>query len=180
MTYGQKRKGLIRQIEQYKNTTIYNTAFDCDINSLKVVLHKYFQQQRFKMISESDSDITFYTNKTVKCLRRQPPRGSNTNTPNQYVRCRIEIYVAISISNFESRKKVNISPRYHNLRANASSNISEIIGGYKFDESSLRRYLYIKYHGKTIPLPDNLLTDVNNYNSTQSRDRKKILPGRDY
>ena len=132
------------------------------------------------MTSKSDSVMRFYMRKNVAGVRRGLLHAFANNRRGRYTRCQIHVHVSVWITNVVDKKKVFISSEVVNYTINASTNIYTLGGDHRFHELSLRTFLYTKCLGKTMEMPPELYALVNNYNSIQTKERKKIIQGRHY
>ncbi len=179
-TFAQHRRAIIKQIDRFRNAELYNATFDIELDSLKNILSQYFIQQNYKKMSESDSMMRFYIRKNVAGVRRGEPHAFANNRRGRYTICGIRVDVSVLITNVEGKKKVFVSSAAVNYTINASTNIYTLGGSHRFDELSLRTFLYIKCLGSSIQMPPELYAMVNDYNFNQTKERKKLIQGRHY
>jgi len=178
--FAQNRKVIVKQIERFRDTELYNASYNIEQDSLKELIRQFFRLNNYRAISASDSVMRFYLRKSTIGVRRGVSHASANNRRGRYVRCRIHVYVRVSIMEEEDGKKIIVSSEAVNYTVNASTNIYTWGGSHRFDELSLRTFLYISCVGNAMPMPPELYAMVNNYNSNQTRERKKIIQGRHY
>jgi len=179
-TFAQNRRSIITKIYHFQIAELFKATYEVDLDSLKNELVLYFLGHDFTKIGESDSAIEFYSSQTLSCVVREQPHQFAPGRSHRYVKCRIMVYITATIIDIESKKGVIISLRTDNITINASSNISVLGGGYHFDEWSLRKHLYLKFIGGTMLLPPKLNSQIDNYNTAQTKERKKIISGIHY
>lgn len=189
-TFAQKKKAIVKEIDNYMYKTISNATYETDIDSLKTVLKQFFQQDDFTKTSESDSEMTFYTKVPLICLIRARRFANSTNYKRyitcyrtnyrHYASCYQDAYVTVSIYEEKSKKNISVSTYIDNYTASTSTYARTVFGRYKFDKLSLRKYLYVNYYGKFVPFPGFLANSINDYNAFQEKERKKIIRSRDY
>lgn len=188
--FAQKKKVIIKEIDNYMYKTISNATYETDIDSLKTVLKQYFQQDGFTKTGESNTDMTFYAKVPFICLIRARRLANSANyrryitcyrtNYKHYASCYQDAYVTVSIYEEKSKKNISISTYIDNYTANASTYARTVFGRYKFDKLSLRKYLYVIYYGKFVPFPEHLANSINDYNAFQDKERGKITRSRNY
>ena len=188
--FAQKKKVIIKEIDNYMYETISNATYATEIDSLKTVLKQYFQQNDFTRISESDTNMTFYAKVPFICLIRARRFANLANyrryatcyrtNYRHYTSCYQNAYVTVSI--YDEKSKINIAILTHVDKPTTSARMytGTVFGRYKFDELSLRKYLYINYYGKFVPFTEHLANSINDHNAFQDKERKKIVRSRDY
>lgn len=188
--FAQKKKVIIKEIDNYMYKTISKATYETDIDSLKTVLKQYFQQNDFTKTRESDSEMTFYAKVPLICLIRARRFANSVNyrryitcyrtNDRHYTSCYQNAYVTISIYDEKSKKYITILTHVDKSTASASMYAGAVLGRYKFDELSLRKYLYVNYYGKFVPFPEYLANRINDYNAFQEKERKIIIRSRNY
>ena len=187
--FAQKKKVIIKEIDNYMYKTISNATYETDIDSLKTVLKQYFQQDDFTKTGESDSEMTFYAKVPLICLIRAR-RFANSADHRRYITCYRtnykhyascyqDAYITVSIYEEKSKQNISVSTYIDNYTASMST-YAPVFGRYKFDKLSLRKYLYVNYYSKFVPFPEHLASSINDYNAFQEKERKKIIRSRNY
>ena len=188
--FAQKKKVIIKEIDNYMYETISNATYETDINSLKTVLQQYFQQIDFTKTSESDTDMTFYAKVPFICLIRARRFANSANYSRyttcyrtnyrHYTSCYQNAYVTVSIYDEKSKKNIGVLTHVDKSTVSARIYAGTMLSSYKFDELSLRKYLYVNYYSTFVPFPERLVNSINDYNAFQDKERKKIVRSRDY
>ncbi|MFH1321617.1 MAG: hypothetical protein ABII90_13325 [Bacteroidota bacterium] len=177
--FTQKKKDIIKKIDNYMNKTIYYAMYETNYDSLKSVIKQYFMENDFIQTKESDSDMTFYTKVPFMCSTYRYAK-SYKYTAIKHKTCYRKAFVTVSIYDEKPGKNIRISWYVVNYPPGVWRHGGTGYVGYSFDELSLRKYLYITYYRKFIPFPEQLANSINDYNASQTKEQKKIVKSKNY
>ena len=178
---GQTRQHIIRSIRDVKVQTLNNAAYDVNEEDLRSNLKSYFKACGYQLEAEDDSTIQFSTQVTYVAERRRyiPLHHLYSWTGIGYRTYCTKAFVDIKIIDLGIALQLDIYPNI-DTRRSTYKNPRPSNAVFKFQEYRLREHLYISYYGDEIQIPDDIMASICQYNDTQTKNRRKILVGRDY
>ena len=186
-TFSQNRKEILKEIKGYTYGVIRFTPIETDEETYKEVIKNYFLQSGYKKDTTTDSAFTFF--KTFPCVKSTPLKPHQVNEKNNrrnFIHASEKKYTKSSQTGSVS---IVIIKKDEGLDFNSSKTTNYIPGGpttskciavNNFLEQDLRTFIYEHYNGKTITIPDKLMTKIENYNDRRKKESRKLVEGRDY
>ena len=143
-------------IKSFSNSN--SSVFD-----VKKEIFNYFKS--YKLVIQDSFSITL-----TKIVDQNPKRNNQKQ----------KHFIYIEIKNNVSGLSVNISGQTEAFSAPFTSyDLNENRGSVKLNKFEFYRHLYYQFYPKII-LPNTLKDKINDFNSKQTDERKKIIEGRDY
>jgi len=162
LSHGQRKKDLIKEIRAYKMGIVSNVSYDNTYSEVWNAIYIIATEEYNTIVRESESrgfieakqdSDTFKESMTIEILGDE---GS----------------YRVSFQVKQEKRTKNVDGTYSNWTNHNSSTLRSYY-------SRLRMRLYEQLKGP-LELPKQLVAKIEAYNSKQSKDRKKIIYGRDY
>jgi len=181
-SFAQTKKELQKEITNYRTNVYVSAQYETGLIQFTSVLKSYFLKEKFKQQEESDSLLLPFS-KLVYLSCNENPNFNASNYGGTRGKCKVTAIVSVEIITNDEYKKIKITTehREYNRPFNKDFSQKSILGNYKFNKTELYKYLYHRLVSKeVIPLPEALINKIKNYNSQQTKEKNKLIAGRDY
>ena len=166
-SFAQNKKSILKEITAYQYKVCKNTSYQIlSIPELIKLSAEYFSTNNYKAFESSDSSVTFIKKTTV----------SDRKT---YDIAKHTVYVKIFTIN--NLKKIALNDEtdfyrepFHGVEA------PKRMGSFYLDKKAYYHYMYTQLCGGNVEPTEKLKVKIAHYNAQQTKEKKKLIAGRDY
>lgn len=167
LIFAQNRNKLLKEVNTYQYKVCKNTSYQTLSNlELLKLSATYFTKNNFQTYASSDSAATFIKKTTV----------SDRKTYDM-----VKHLVYVKIYTLNGHKKIELTDEtdfyrepFHGVEAPTNR------GAFHLDKKGYYKYMYSQLCGKDVELSEELKSKVTKYNTQQTKEKKKLLKGRDF
>ncbi len=180
--FAQTRKSILKEIKSSQNKVYSTSSYPTDSMQLANLIKNYFYKDKFHLLKNEHASFFKFTKIGWLACNNQSPTLDWYNYGGTIGSCQVNLYVTINIINNNGAKKITIDAwaEEYNTPLTTYFYQRQTFGMYKYNSAALFKYLYYSFYKTPPKLPMPLLSTIENFNTQQTNENKKLIAGRDY
>jgi len=178
-SFAQNRKSLVKEINAYKYNIYESETLPTTKNELIILIQHYFSDNKYRFAYEKNDTLTFVKSVPVTYKNQSYEREIYNYKAGRYEERTAKFYVEVQLRSSNTKQKIpNIYAQLEHPN-NLDFNVTQM-GESRFNNLDFYRYLHLNIFGSKLKLSPELYTKIENYNSQQTKEKNKLIAGKDF
>lgn len=178
-SFAQNRKEILKEINSYKKITYENETLTTDTSGLKILIQDFFKHKKYHFVYEQQNTLTFVKNVPIMHKTQNYDREVYHYRAGRYEEMAAKYFVNVVLQSSNGKTKQPHVYANQEIFRNRTT-VSETLGKHRFNELEFYSYLHEETSGTSLEMPKKLKAKIENYNTQQTKEKKKLIAGRDY